>query len=176
VRNNQTPPPFVASFPCGILFRALFHFSTPAPNFCRAPYHSFRLLEHFPHQALSLAQSMGKGSGVRSFAAGSASSAGSQSGRTHGARSIGPSNLDRPGSCDPMWSHWFRRIAWGSIGRVRRLRFVGSTSDRSLPVHHPDLTGNFCTSRIERLSTERSRENAEDDVYAREDRREAAAD
>jgi cytochrome c553 len=39
-----------------------------------------------------------------------------------------------------------------------------------------DLTGLFCTSRIERLSTERNRENAEEDIHAGADRGEVAAD
>jgi LysR family hca operon transcriptional activator len=39
-----------------------------------------------------------------------------------------------------------------------------------------DLTGLFCTSRNERLSTGKDRENAEEDVHAGADRGEAAAD
>jgi hypothetical protein len=42
--------------------------------------------------------------------------------------------------------------------------------------HESDLTGNFCTSLIERLSTERNRKDAEENVYARADSREATAD
>ena len=72
-----------------------------------------------------------RGPGVRPFAVGSASSAGFQSGRTYGARTIGLSNLDRPGSCDPMWSHWFHRIARAVSAVFAGCGSSGSTSDRS---------------------------------------------
>jgi hypothetical protein len=39
-----------------------------------------------------------------------------------------------------------------------------------------DLTGNFCTSRIERLEAERNPGYAKESVYARADRAEAATD
>jgi hypothetical protein len=39
-----------------------------------------------------------------------------------------------------------------------------------------DVTGPFCTSRNERLSTERTWKDAEEEVYAGADRREVAAD
>jgi hypothetical protein len=39
-----------------------------------------------------------------------------------------------------------------------------------------DLTGNFCTSRIERLKAERNPGYAKESVYARADRAEAATD
>jgi hypothetical protein len=99
VQQPNAPSTF-ASLPCCILFRALFHFSTPASQFCGALYHSLRQLEHFPNQALSLSINgeagflhLNRGFGVRSFAAGSASSAGFQSGRTNGAQTIDRATL-----------------------------------------------------------------------------------
>jgi len=47
---------------------------------------------------------------------------------------------------------------------------------RALAGEARDLTGVFCTSRSERLSTRKEPENAKEDVHAGADRREAAAD
>ena len=52
-------------------------------------------------------------------------------------------------------------------------RHFGISPDRLGP-EHIDLTGLFCTSRSERLSTRKDRENAKEDVHARADRSEAA--
>ena len=42
--------------------------------------------------------------------------------------------------------------------------------------NNPDVTGDFCTSRTERLEDRKEPENAEKDVHAGADRSQAAAD